>query len=184
MKRLKSSIPTACPFVSPIAIMALAACFSPDYSQLSDTERNATVQSMYEGYRAETFPEVKTAGSRQVAEWLERGEAVLVDVRTPEERAVSTLPGAIPADEFEAHIDEFRDQRIVTYCTIGYRSGVYCKEMGEAAAGLDLYNLEGSVLAWAHAGLPFHDPNGVPTRRVHVYGPTWDLLPQAYESVY
>lgn len=43
--------------------------------------------------------------------------------------------------------------------------------------------LEGSIVAWTHieGSLVSGD---VPTRRVHVYGPRWDLAASGYESVW
>jgi hypothetical protein len=39
------------------------------------------------------------------------------------------------------------------------------------------------VLLWSHEGLPLTSSDG-PTRRVHVYGPRWNLLPAGYEAVW
>ncbi len=38
------------------------------------------------------------------------------------------------------------------------------------------------LLAWAHAGLSFTSA-GRPSRRLHVYGADWDLLPSGYLGV-
>jgi hypothetical protein len=45
------------------------------------------------------------------------------------------------------------------------------------------FNLHGGVLAWALNGGSFVTPEGEPTRRVHVYGEPWDVLPPEYEAV-
>lgn len=178
-----SYVQRSIPFVSPIALaILLAGCGAPDYSTLDDSARKQRVQEMYEYYRVEAFPNAPEVTPEQLSEWLEAGDAVLVDVREPQERAVSMLPGAIDQQEFEARKEELRDRRVVTYCTIGYRSGQYTAELQKE--GIDSYNLIGSVLNWAHAGKEFVDPDGNATRRVHVYGPDWDLLPQGYEAEY
>ncbi len=92
------------------------------------------------------------------------------------------IPGAITKTEFAARAEQHRDRRIMTYCTIGYRSGVYASELRRDS--FDAVNLKGGVLGWAHAGGTFIDSDGRETRRVHVYGAKWDLLPDAYSSDY
>ena len=69
---------------------------------------------------------------------------------------------------------------MVAYCTIGMRSGLYTKELRER--GIEAYNLMGSVLSWSHAGRDFEGADG-PTRRVHVYGATWDLAGRRLRGV-
>ena len=58
---------------------------------------------------------------------------------------------------------------------------LYAKELVEQ--GVDVANLKGGVLGWAHADGRFVDPQGGRTQRVHVYGQDWDLLPDGYASV-
>jgi sodium/bile acid cotransporter 7 len=49
--------------------------------------------------------------------------------------------------------------------------------------GVDVLNLEGSVLAWTHAGGPLVR-DGVSTKRLHVYGRRWNLAADGYETVW
>lgn len=137
------------------------------------------IERLYARYRRE-FPTVRDTS---VARLLEEppGLYVLIDVRTPEERAVSVLPGAISVDEFERDRERYRHRPVVAYCTIGYRSGVYAAALGRD--GVDVRNLQGGILAWCFAGQPVTGPSG-PTRRVHVYGKRWDLLPAGYTAVW
>lgn len=135
---------------------------------------------MFNRYRQEAFANVPSITPAEIRET--DGRLVLVDCRSPEERAVSGIEGAISRDTFEANLESYRDRRVVTYCTIGYRSGVYAKELN--TVGFNVHNLVGGVLAWAHADAPFVTPDGESTRRVHVYGRTWDILPDSHESVY
>ena len=52
---------------------------------------------------------------------------VLVDVRTPEEVSVSTLPGALTRADYEREKDAaaYRNAVVVPFCTIGARSGAH-----------------------------------------------------------
>jgi rhodanese-related sulfurtransferase len=139
------------------------------------------IEAMYERYRTE-FPQVRPISVAELVAALDSGEPpLLVDVRTGAEREVSIIPGAITPEELDALGDEAAGRTIVTYCTIGYRSGLHAEELRRR--GLDARNLAGSILAWTHAGLPLeHD--GAPTRRVHVYGERWNLAADGYEAVW
>jgi sodium/bile acid cotransporter 7 len=163
--------------------LLLTACNSTDIGPTPAT--NATpleqIETMYAEYR-EDFPEVKEITPRGVADLQKSDGIVLVDVREPEEQAVSMIPGAITAEAFAAAEDTYRDKRVVTYCTIGARSGVFADALRKK--GFDVFNLKGSLLAWTHAGLPLTDANGQDTKRVHVYGKTWDLAAEGYEAVW
>lgn len=170
------------------AVLLLTGCARPDDGPdggpdggLDAAEKRRRIGEMYAGYQAE-FPDVPVVSVEELVAALE-GEAppLLVDVRQQEERAVSTLPGAVSQGELESMAGDLEGRRIVTYCTIGYRSGLYAAELRRR--GLDAYNLEGSILAWTHAGLPLeHD--GEETRRVHVFGPRWNLAADGYEAVW
>jgi len=104
---------------------------------------------------------------------------VIVDVRDPDEIAVSIIPGALTKEHFEAtNVDKGRP--IVVYCTVGVRSGFYTERLLEQ--GYNAFNLNGSIVAYTHkAGTQLVDPHsGLSTNRVHVYGKTWDLAHSRY----
>jgi len=148
----------------------------------SDAERKATIDSMAYWY-SWAYPDVPHVTAQELAAERDTGDGPLVvDTRTPEEQAVSMLPGAITKEQYEAARAQYAGRDVVTYCTIGYRSGRYAAEL--RAAGIDASNLEGSLLAWTHAGQPLETPDGEATKRLHVYGPTWDLAPAGYEGIY
>ena len=146
----------------------------------SDEEKQQAIATMCADYR-ESFPDVPEL---TVAEALERrasGRVLFVDVREPAEYAVSRIPGAVPATEFERDMERYRDTTIVAYCTIGYRSRKYAAKLREK--GIDAYNLTGSILSWVHTGEPIMDEKGE-TKRLHVYGKRWDLAPKDFETVW
>lgn len=137
--------------------------------------------------RADWFgraPDVESVSLEEVqalmAEGAQQGDVVLVDVRSPEEIAVSIIPGAIPMTEFEAQLENYREAKVITYCTIGVRSADYAEKLMEA--GFEARNYEGSILDWVNAGLPVVTPAGEATRRVHVYSEQFSV-PPPYEAV-
>ena len=111
---------------------------------------------------------------------------LLVDVRSLEEREISIIPGSISKEEFEtrrrADPTFSRDRAIVVYCTIGYRSAIYAQAL--IKDGIRVKNLKGGVLAWAAEQLEFKTMSGAPTKKIHVYGKRWNILPENYEPVW
>lgn len=114
--------------------------------------------------------------SNQSLQALSREEKkgyVLVDVRTPEERDVSIIAGAIDNEYFEHNKAFYQNKKIIVYCTIGYRSGFYAAELRQE--GLDAYNLSEGILGWTHVNGLLVNPQGQATDEVHVYSRPWDL---------
>jgi rhodanese-related sulfurtransferase len=110
--------------------------------------------------------------SRRSEQWL------IIDVRNQEEREVSMLPGAISFEDFLMRQDGHQRRPLLLYCTIGCRSGSCVEDLLED--GFEAYNLWGGVLAWAHHGQVFINPEGEETVRVHVFAPKWNVLPAGY----
>lgn len=164
------------------AVAILAACRTGVRAeQLSDGQKKERVEELYQKYRR-SFPGIQSLTVEELLE-LQKGSraVVLVDVREPREMEVSMIPGAIDASTFERDSDSYRGAIVVPYCTVGYRSGRYTEKLQEK--GWDARNLEGSILAWTLAGLPLENAEG-PTKRVHVYGRTWDLAAQGFSTVW
>ena len=126
-------------------------------------------------------PDIPGLSPGEFARRSKQEEWAIVDVRSPRERAVSIIPGAVTSEEFEARPEEHEGKHILVYCTAGCRSGAYAETLREE--GLDAFNLWGGVLSWAQQGRPFVTVDGQPTRRVHVNGERWDVLPPDYEAV-
>jgi len=130
----------------------------------------AQVEAAYPGTPSVTASAVLTGSGAP--------RAILVDVREPHERAVSVIPGAITPDAL-ARLGPPDDRPIVVYCTIGMRSAGWTQRLRADGWG-NARNLSGGVLAWAAAGGAFVALDGRPTRHVHVYGRTWNHLPDGY----
>ena len=135
---------------------------------------------MYLSYRKvlEGAPEITVP---EVLEAVQTERVILVDAREAVERDVSIIPGAISRQQFEQNAETYRANRIVVYCTIGYRSGQFVKEL--AAKGFRAFNLRGGILAATHAGQELVSKRG-PTRRVHVYCEKWNLVADGYQAVW
>ncbi|MBF0433142.1 MAG: rhodanese-like domain-containing protein [Fibrobacteria bacterium] len=114
---------------------------------------------------------------------------VLIDVRQPEEQVISMIPGALTPGQFAANYNRphlLKNKRIITYCTIGYRSGIFAEQL--LIKGLDVKNLEGGLLSWSHLGGRLICPNDssgeIETKKIHVYSEEWNFLHPDYQGVW
>ena len=169
----------------PLLICAMAAMLFPgpaacDEKSISGDAKKEAVYRMYADYKKE-FSKVRDISARQAMALLDQDAVVFVDTRKPEEMAVSMLPGAVSHRDFMNHRGRYADKTAIVYCTISYRSGVFA--LDQKARGIELVNLQGGILAWILEGGTVYDPQGKPTRRVHVYGDKWNYAPDGYESV-
>ena len=127
---------------------------------------------------AKEFPDVPQLATRELAAWLvdrQRQKPVLLDVRAAEEFAVSHLDGArrIDPDGTASQLDRgiAKDQPIVTYCSVGYRSSAFAARL-RAAGYTRVQNLAGSIFAWANEDRPLVR-GGKPATLVHPYSSLW-----------
>lgn len=142
------------------------------------SQRYSAILAMYAQYR-QNFPEVPDMAAAEAMRLYSEGELQFIDVRETEEIQTATLPGAIDKETFLRNKTAFSTKTLVAFCTIGYRSGVFAQEM--AQAGLTVTNLAGGILAWVSEGGKVYDQHGE-TRRLHVYGPKWDLAPADFKT--
>ena len=147
---------------------------------LSDRQKKTIVYQMYADGKKD-FPKVKDLSPQQVMDLMKKGDLVLVDTRKPAEMQVSMLPGAITKREYLLEPGRYKNVTVVTYCTISYRSGVFARDM--AKQGFAVYNLMGGILAWTLEGGSIYDPEGKPTREIHVFGKRWNYAPDGYRTV-
>lgn len=106
----------------------------------------------------EPFTRISVAEAK---EKLDKGEAVMVDVREPHEYAEVHASGVrlIPVNTVIGEVKQIRefagDKEVLFICKSGQRSALAAEFA--TAAGLEdlaLYNVEGGTLAWVEAGLP------------------------------
>ena len=109
------------------------------------------------------------------------GRFLIVDVRDEAETDVSIIPGAITLAEFEETRKNHRDKTIITYCTVGYRSGIYAQKLRKD--GWNAWNYQGSILDWCDHRLPVVTRLGQSTNQVHTYNSRYALA-AGYQAVY
>jgi len=148
--------------------------------ELTDAQKLQIVYEMYEEYK-ESFPEVEDVTPKQAMELIQSEEVMFVDTRKSKEQKVSMLPNAVTEKAFKKNLEQYRDQVIIGYCTISYRSGKLAKKLREK--DITMLNLRGGMLAWVHEGGRVYNANGE-TKRLHVYKKKWNYVPEGYEAVW
>ena len=103
-------------------------------------------------------------------------EVVILDTRAKEEFQVSHIRGArfVDYDDFEVEqVDDIsKDQEVIVYCSVGYRS----ERVGEKLQKVgytNVKNLYGGILGWKNEGYEVVGSNNLPTDSVHVYNRLW-----------
>ena len=94
--------------------------------------------------------------------------------------SVSMLPKAISKEEFIDNMNLYKNKKIISYCTIGYRSGLFAQKMEKD--GIKVYNLSAGILGWTHEGGKVYDSRGI-VQRIHVYGKNWDYAPNGFDTI-
>ncbi|WP_299960165.1 rhodanese-like domain-containing protein [uncultured Modestobacter sp.] len=99
--------------------------------------------------------------AQQASAMLERGEALLLDVREPQEWATGHAPRAqhLPLSNLRPESLP-TDRPIIAVCRSGNRSGKAADLL--AAAGVPVHNLTGGMKRWAESGLPVVTDSGQP----------------------
>lgn len=95
--------------------------------------------------------------------WLDRGEALLIDVRETGEHARENIAGAklMPLSSFDpAKLPATGGKRLVVHCLSGSRSARALAQL--AAAGIEGINMTGGIEAWKAAGLPVREDKSAP----------------------
>ena len=141
----------------------------PSVARLWTELRSVALHQLAEAERAldqyrpqrQHFPTITPA---ELQSGIDRGDAVLLDVRPPEEYRAGHLPGArsVPLEELPTRLAELPiDALIVTYCR-----GPLCVYADEAlaqivASGRRGARLEEGVAEWRLAGYPVEPPSAL-----------------------
>lgn len=117
----------------------------------------------------EAKAKVRGLSPEEVAGELERGDAVLVDLREgPELEASGRIAGSVHvprgmlefrADTSSAYHDEVLDpgRRVILHCASGGRSALAAATLQDMGYG-DVAHLDGGITRWAEEGRPVEQP--------------------------
>lgn len=93
-------------------------------------------------------------------EWLDQGQAIMIDVREKEEYDAAHIDGVqfSPLSAFEAEqVPDLTDKKIIMQCRSGGRSHKAAVIAHDVNRDYPLYNLAGGILGWIEAGYPIKE---------------------------
>ena len=120
---------------------------------------------------------------------LDRSDILLLDIREPEEYAVSRLPGAVRVDPNASaatliHMGDVTGKKIIVYCSVGRRSSIFAEREQTALMKMgatSVSNLEHGIFGWHNDRRELIDANGK-TDAVHPYNEIWKRYVQRKEK--
>ena len=98
---------------------------------------------------------MKSIDAKTLKAWLDKKEAVLVDVRELDEHEKMYIPGAtlIPLGTIQKEmLLDYGTKKLVIHCQKGMRGCTACEKLLLDDPSLEVYNLEGGISAWEAAG--------------------------------
>ena len=164
------------PAVSPPAVAL------PAVAAQEDTEDNVMFWSTTLKMIRAKYPEVAQLSTDSLQTMLDASlkaeRPLLLDVREKEEYGVSHLKDAVSAltekEALRALEDVPPETPVVLYCSVGYRSSEMAGFLQKR--GFEkVYNLEGSIFAWANEGRPVYRGEER-VHKVHPYDRVWGKL--------
>ncbi|WP_436517596.1 rhodanese-like domain-containing protein [Ekhidna sp. To15] len=103
-------------------------------------------------------------------------DVVILDTRAIEEFEISHLHGARFVDYDAFEIDQVKDipkdQEVIVYCSVGYRSERVGEKLKKAGF-TNVKNLYGGIFSWKNEGYEVVGVNNTPTDSVHTYNKSW-----------
>ncbi|MEO6166123.1 MAG: rhodanese-like domain-containing protein [Chitinophagales bacterium] len=151
---------------------------NPAAGQVQDPAYNLLLQQML-------THSVKEISVKEVA--AKSSNVLFLDAREKKEYNVSHLKDAVFVgyDHFDMaalkNID--KDQRIVVYCSVGYRSEKIADQLVKAGYS-HVANLYGGIFEWVNEGYTVYDLAGNATPKIHPYDATWGIWLKKGEKAY
>lgn len=101
--------------------------------------------------------QIHSVDAQTLKKWMKDSKALLIDVREPLECSLEKIVSSknIPLAQItleDLDLSKNKDKKIVIQCRSGARSMTACKKLSEADPSLELYNLDGGILAWKAQG--------------------------------
>ena len=160
--------------IGPFLLLLASACglYAQDFDQM--------VESLIDGSVNLIYPD-----SLEVL--LEKKENLLIlDAREKAEYDVSHLKNAVwvgykDFDLSRIHAD--KNQEVIVYCSVGYRSEKIGEKLQEAGYQ-NVNNLYGGIFGWKNGGYKVVDANNVDTEKVHAYSKSWGKWLVKGEKIY
>ncbi|NJL77614.1 MAG: rhodanese-like domain-containing protein [Saprospiraceae bacterium] len=136
---------------------------------------------MLKNLLSHTVSELTVAEAKAV-----QGKAIFLDAREWKEYEVSHIANAkyVGYDSFDLKTVQHlpKDQPIVVYCSVGYRSEKVAEQL-KSAGYQQVTNLYGGIFEWRNQGNGVVNQTGS-TEKVHAYNRAWGVWLKKGEKVY
>jgi rhodanese-related sulfurtransferase len=143
--------------------------------------KSGAYRVMLRGLLSHTVPEIDVQQAVNTDK-----PTVYLDAREQKEYAVSHIQGAIPVgyDHFDLQSVQSipKDQPIIVYCSVGYRSEKVAEKLLKAGFS-NVHNLYGGIFEWVNQAHPVVNDTG-PTEQVHGFNRTWGVWLRRGKKVY
>ncbi len=99
---------------------------------------------------------LKTIDAKTLKNWLDKNEAILIDVREPAEHTAENIAGSLllPLGKVsKSALPDCTGKKLVLHCRKGGRGGSACEKLLSEDPTMEIYNLEGGIESWRSAGL-------------------------------
>ncbi len=151
-----------------VIILLIMFSFLNAAAQVQSSTYNLTLKTLL----SHSVPEVS------VSQVKEMSNVVLLDAREWKEFQVSHIKNAfyVGYDQFEiGKLPSIsKSQKIVVYCSVGYRSEKISEKLKGAGFNY-VYNLYGGIFEWVNQGNTIVDEKGNVTENIHAYNKTWGV---------
>ncbi len=100
---------------------------------------------------------IKEISAETAKEWVDAGDAVLLDVREDPELMQARIDGAVhnPMSSFDfENVPGGDGKKLIVLCAHGMRSYQVADYLIREGKVDEAYSMEGGIVAWAGAGLP------------------------------
>jgi len=146
-------------------------------AQVQSSAFNLTLKTLL----AHSVPEVA------VTKAVKMEDVLFLDAREWNEFNVSHINNAkyVGYDNFEIEkLNQIRkDQKLIVYCSVGYRSEKVAEKLRQAGF-VNVSNLYGGIFEWVNQGNPVVDVNSMLTDKVHAYSKSWGIWLDKGTKVY
>ncbi|MCU0368086.1 MAG: rhodanese-like domain-containing protein [Cyclobacteriaceae bacterium] len=159
------------------SVVFLMFSFLVSTAQVENSAYNLTLKA----FLSHSTPEVSVAQVKALKDFL------IMDAREINEYEVSHIKNSIYVGYDKFNIEQLkelnRNQKIVVYCSVGYRSEKIAEKLLQAGF-TDVSNLYGGIFEWVNQGNEVVDNKGAKTDKVHAYSSTWGIWLNKGTKVY
>ena len=133
--------------ILPVALLTILACGNGEHKE-NGSHAEATEQTAQ--------ATVKNVDAQEFKSLVEKGEGIVLDVRTPQETAEGIIPNAVTIDfyapDFKDQVSKLdKNKAVYVYCRSGGRSSNAAQILKDLGFK-EIYNLNGGITAWQANG--------------------------------